>query len=378
MDVAGNSTITNHDRLAFSISIIFLILTAAMLIILVFYFLYWRPSIPATSCTSNLNCSVGQICQLGSCVEQTCSTDSNCNNNEICINSYCHALTCLIGNDCPTGTACISGSCVAVGSPCSSNSDCFELTCKNGFCVQCNQSSDCETGQGCFNSSVCRYPYDGETGAAMITYISPAQNAGNITAPPAYFCPTSSCGTGPNNINPITCTGGTGNNDCPTNCPFCVNGVCRCTSGEIYETCSRNNDCTSGLCHRGDKICIPSGGQCAYNFNNNEEPCELCCTVGFPYCVNGVCSKISMGAMCGSTGLPEDMCSTPQSLGGVGPTGITPNGMGFFCVNGTCQQNPGTLNQQCTTNSCQFISDGVLNCVPVQTPSIPQMRCLRS
>jgi hypothetical protein len=63
-------------------------------------------------------------------------------------------------------------------------------------------------------------------------------------------------------------------------------------------------------------------------------------------------------------------------LGIVGTTGVTPEGMGFFCVNGTCQQSPGGLNDMCTTGSCGFISNGIFVCTSVSTPSIPEMRCL--
>jgi hypothetical protein len=116
------------------------------------------------------------------------------------------------------------------------------------------------------------------------------------------------------------------------------------------------------------------GGECL--FNSTITGCTGCCPSSKPYCVNGTCSTVSLGAVCGSTGLPFDLCNNPQSLGAVGPTGITPNGMGFFCVNGTCQENPGNLNDQCTPGSCGFIESGILICTPVTTPSIPEMRCL--
>lgn len=55
--------------------------------------------------------------------------------------------------------------------------------------------------------------------------------------------------------------------------------------------------------------------------------------------------NVSLGAMCGNTGLPADMCSNPLSLGAVG---IANNGMGFFYINGTCQSTSGFLNSLCT------------------------------
>lgn len=365
--------IKHHDTWAFVIAIIFLFIAVAMIIITVLYFLYWRPPIPATSCQSDNNCSIGQICQSGFCVEQICTSNSDCNSNGLCINSYCTSFNCLVGNDCPTGTACTNGSCVKIGGSCQSNSDCFGLSCMNQVCSQCLTNSNCPSGQGCFNN-VCRYPYDGETGPSTITYISPAQNNGNITAPPGYFCPSLSCGTGPNTQDPFLC--GNDSDLCPASCPFCVNSVCRCTSGALLEECRSNSDCASGLCSHTDngKLCVPLAGECAFNYNGTGG--IKVCPISKPYCVNGTCSSVSLGAFCGSTGLPFDICNNPQSLGSPGITGITQNGMGFFCVNGTCQENPGGLNSLCTPGSCTFIDNGALVCTPVITGSIPEMRCL--
>jgi len=364
-----------HDGalgIPFAIGMIFLGIALFMIIITVIYFLFWRPVPPSPSCETNINCSSGQICQLGVCVEISCSSNSDCPNNTSCIQSYCYPLTCNIGNDCPTGTACISGFCVNTGTSCTSNADCFQLTCMNTVCVQCLSNSDCPTGQGCFNQS-CRYPYDGETGPNMITYFSPAQNNGNIAAPPGYFCSSTNCGIG-GQSQPIYCAGSSGT--CPGSCQYCVNDYCRCTQGQLYEGCQVNTDCISGLCSETEwgNICVPTGGDCAFNYNGTG--CQGCCTVSSPYCINGKCSNVSLGAMCGGSGVPPDMCNNPLSLGAVGTTGITNNGMGFFCVNGTCQSTPGSLNTLCSGGSCSFIQNGALVCTPVTTPSINQMRCL--
>ena len=379
---------SNHDNISFSVAIIFFIIGISILVLLVIYFVYWQPTPQSSSCTNNNNCDIGQICQLGFCVEKLCSSNTDCQTNQLCINSYCTALTCEIGNDCPTGTACVVtglqniipigslpsslGSCVNVGSSCSSNSDCFNLSCMNQTCVQCLSNTDCPTGQGCFNNA-CRYPYDGETGPNVINYYSPSQFNGNISAPPGYFCLATTCGTGTNSQNPIICNSTI---TCPTNCPYCVNGTCRCTPGQLFENCQHNSDCSSQLCSFTEigEVCAPSGGQCSFNFTGTG--CQGCCTASNPYCVNGVCSPNSLGAMCGSTGLPPDMCNNPLSLGAVGATGFSPNDMGFFCVNGFCQESPGALNELCTSNSCTFLNNQALICTPTLTPSITQMRCL--
>lgn len=366
--------IHRYDKWVFIVALLFLIIATAMVIITVFYFLFWRPSIPGVLCNTDNNCQFGQVCQGNFCIEKICTSNSDCDGGGLCINSYCTAFNCKIGNDCPTGTACIGGYCVKTGGNCQSNDDCFNLSCMNQICVQCLSDSNCPTGQGCFNRS-CRYPYDGETGPNMITYVSSAQNNGNISAPPGYFCSSTDCGTGMDSRDPINC----GNNEiCPDSCPFCVNSICRCTSGEILEPCRNNNDCASGLCDETDngKICIPSGGECVFNYNDTDG--LKICPLSKPYCVNGICSKVSLGAVCGSSDLPPDLCNNPQALGVVGPTGINPDGMGFFCINGICQENPGELNNLCTQGSCGFIESGILVCTNVDTPSISEMRCLVS
>lgn len=371
----------NHDRYSFSIAIIFLIVAITMGLVAAFYFIYWRPFPSAPFCQNNDDCGIGQSCQFNSCVEISCSSNSDCGSNELCINSYCYGYNCQTGNDCPTGTACIGpsgfvGVCATVGSTCTSNANCFDLTCMNQVCVQCLSNTDCPTGQGCFDQA-CRYPYEGETGPNMINYSSPAQTNGNISAPPGYFCLATICGTGTNSPTPISCgTTGTTGTTCPTTCPYCVNNNCRCTQGQIYENCNTNSDCASGICASTEigTVCIPSGGECAFNYNGTG--CSGCCTISKPYCVNGICSNTSLGAFCGSTGLPSNMCSNPLSLGAVGTTATSPDGMGFFCINGICQETSGTINELCSGNSCTFIENNILTCTSVSTPSITQMRCL--
>jgi hypothetical protein len=246
----------------------------------------------------------------------------------------------------------------------------------NQVCSQCLSDNNCPTGKGCFDK-ICRYPYDNETHNNMITFTSPAQINGNITAPPAYFCTTNSCGTGLNMIDKIPCSQGlTGLIGlCPSTCPYCVNSTCRCTIGQDYEECRTNADCQSGLCKSmtGGNICVPIGGECIYNFDGTGG--NNICPMNKPYCVNGTCKEVSLGAICGITGLPSDLCNNPRSLGVTGATGITNDGMGFFCVNGICQQNPGELNDLCTTGSCTYVDDNILVCKQVQTPSIIQHRC---
>jgi hypothetical protein len=369
MDIDESNTEINP--ITYILAIIFLILGLAIIIIIV-YVVVWQPTQPAPSCETDQNCSIGQICQRNSCVEITCTTNDDCENG-ICISPYCYSEQCLTGNDCPNGSACVNNVCVKTGNTCQNNTNCRNLTCLNNRCVQCQVNSDCPTGQGCFNNA-CRYPYPGETGTNLNFYPSIAQQNGNITAPPGYFCSRTVCGTGTDGLDNIPC-GITGATGCPSTCSYCINSVCRCTAGQLYEPCSENTDCLSGLCSvtKLGKVCVPSGGLCAFNYSSTG--CTGCCPFpSEPYCVSGKCSANSLGALCGNTGSPPDLCNNPSALTGV--TGTITDNMGFFCVNGFCQQNPGLLNQQCTPGSCQFLNNNAFICTSVSTPTIMEMRCL--
>lgn len=343
--------------------IIFALILVFILLIIVFYLIFWRPLPVLSQNCSNGTCPINQTCDKNICVEIICPGTQSCNG--ICFNNYCTSYTCMSGNDCPTGNACVSGLCIPVGQSCQTNQNCQNLSCMNSVCVQCLSDSNCPIGQGCFNQ-ICRFPYDTEIHTGNITYISPAQTNNNITAPPGYLCSITNCGA--NGTDPIYCDTDT---ICPSTCPYCVNSVCRCTIGVNTEECATNADCASGVCN--NNICIPSGGQCSMNYNNGA--CTGCCPVSNPYCVNGICSPTSLGAMCGSNNLPDNMCTTAQALGNTtAVTGISPDGMGFFCTNGVCKSRPGRLNELCTSGSCET----GLNCLPVMTPTILEMRCLQT
>lgn len=354
--------------------IFFLILTALTMIGLIVYRLNWKQKISLTTCTNNNNCPVSEVCQLNTCFSVNCSDNSNCNISEQCINNICTPQSCLFGNDCPIGSACVPdpnglqlNACVQVGQSCTNNSECLHTSCIAGVCSQCSGDEDCPVGQGCFDL-VCRYP-EGVTGFTGFTgftgdidnfnnrlyYVSPAIDNGNIIAPPGYICPASVCGnTGIDSpyivcgIGTVGITGEIPPAECPSSCEFCVNNVCRCKKGELYEYCKENSDCESGLCSETaiGKICVPSDdNECAFNYNG--EDCLGCCNISLPYCVNGRCSLTSEGAICGSDDLPPDMCSDPASLGAIAVSGAAPLNSGYFCVNGRCTKRIGELNERC-------------------------------
>lgn len=359
---------------AFIISIIFLLIGVITIIFLVCYVIFWKQPVAYNSCLSNYECPFEQICLSGYCNVIKCQEDNNCPNNTICVNSYCTSYRCLIGNDCPTGMACVtnnelSGICVKTGSQCSSNFDCQDLSCVNNICVQCINNNACPTGMICSDrSNSCIYPINAQQVNNNLYYESLAQEKGNITAPPGYMCSFDICGNDDN--SKISCD----NNSCPSSCPFCIDSVCRCTPGEIYESCKDNSDCISNICDTTSKICIGSGGQCAYNYNGITG--HLICPRDSPYCVDGTCSSNSLNARCGND-TPDDFCynslyfDTNQNISDQNITGI-------FCVNGTCQRDSGLLNEICINNntSCSIINGIPLVCKLNDKELIPKMRCL--
>jgi hypothetical protein len=199
----------------------------------------------------------------------------------------------------------------------------------------------------CLNN-VCQFPSTETTALGYNIFISLAQNNGNVTAPQAYACPSNIC-------SEQQCSSSV---SCPISCPYCINDVCRCTKGVLFENCASNNDCESGVCEETEmgSICIQKGGLCAFNYK--PEGCSGCCpSASLPYCSEGICSSSSLGSVCGATGMPYDLCNNPQSIG----SNIVKE-LPYFCVNGICSDRLGKLNDFCTANSCEFINGEAFSC----------------
>lgn len=342
--------------IAVKISFIFLILALLCLILIILY----RPVQNNQVCKVTADCSEGAFCihpsgEHSFCSELQCFTNNDCPDPSVCVNSYCYPYACITSNDCPiTGTACIHGRCLPIGTVCTQNNDCGPLACRNGICVQCTENSDCPLGSICINN-ICIYGDQSPPGN-QILYLSNANFNGNVRAPAGYYCSTSLCGQPDQPNTPYDCSR---DHNCTGTCPYCVSSVCRCVPGALYESCAQNSDCSSGLCadtERG-RICVPEGGQCAFNYNERGGQ-GTCTNPHMPYCVAGICSATSEGALCGSSSDPPDLC---VNLGSLTISSKT-DGMGFFCVNGRCQTQAGTLNDLCSGNSCQYIESGTFVC----------------
>jgi hypothetical protein len=346
-----------------TIAFIFLFITLALLITGIIYYFFGRRQVVTQSCNTTRDCPVDQICSRNVCIRQACTSDTDCSG--ICHQGFCLPLSCTISNDCPPSATCLNNVCVNIDTPCTSASDCRTgLTCRDNKCIQCTDS--CPTGLGCFDH-VCRYPTEEDLfPPTVLFYDSPAIDRGNVVAPPGYYCEVSVCGVTGSNA-PLPCSAST---ECPSTCPFCVNGVCRCTAGELYENCINANDCLTKQCRPSSfgNICFPVGASCAFNYDGSGATGT--CPIGSPYCVNGLCRETSAGAYCAGTN-PHDVCTNPNALKlflplepVTDPLALAPSsGMKFFCVNGICQEDPGSLNDLCAgPNSCAIYNSQFLVC----------------
>lgn len=103
----------------------------------------------APQCTTNADCSSGQICCASQCVAPTCSSDSNCNDNNACTSDACNdAGTCTATcSNSPIANCCGNGSCESGESQCNCPSDCgnppsSETNCADGVDNDCDGLTD--------------------------------------------------------------------------------------------------------------------------------------------------------------------------------------------------------------------------------------------
>lgn len=332
---------------------------------------YWMATPPLETCMITSNCPTSTYCSSdGTCVVQNCSVNSDCTSlpGSVCLGGFCTRASCRVSNDCNNIPG-LKGSyicgndntCLPItSSTCVSNTDCYggALSCINGMCAQCSVSSDCLPGEACINGS-CQFITNNNSqdcvGGTLV--LVPGNIASLNPELPQGFCCTN-VGSG------SVCSA---NAPCPSG-QFCVNGTCRCVSGQLYEGCAVNSDCKSNNCING--TCGYDNSECLTNYNpntNNQGP--MPCPSSKPYCINGLCNVASMGAFCtgsynsGNTGLctGSNIYITPNQTVNISGTStvnsnnVQPNGMGRYCVNNHCSAVPGEFNQVCNTSEdCLF------------------------
>ncbi len=293
----------------------------------------------SSSCTNTSvpqlqnNCSSGQTCSSGSCVNFACSGNSDCGSNGLTGGLFCQGngvfrnyLTYTCNNPGTASASCTNTTSAQLQNNCSSNQICSLGVCTNVH-INCSASTDCGTnsltgGAFCQNNGVYQN---------FITYT--CNNPGTVS---------STCSNATVARLQNTCTGN----------QTCSNGSCNAVA------CSSNTDCgTNGL--TGGAFCQNNGvykNFITYTCNNPGTASSSCtnttaaqlqsaCT-GNQTCSNGSCNAVA--------------CSSNTDCGTNGLTG------GAFCQNNgvyknfityTCN-NPGTASSSCTNTSAAQLQSG--------------------
>lgn len=260
-----------------------------------YYYKYYYMNTQEYPCTLTYECPDQSICKDGGCKVRLCTSDKECQKGR-CIAGYCELRKCQTSLDCPDQYGCHDGRCYEAGQPCTKSDDCQGFECIQGRCGNCNVNDDCSLGEACIDK-LCMKNINGISLDDRITY-----KDGDV-------CPISTCGK-----EPKPCTKDT---KCPDGCGYCVDGLCKCLPGELQSACIVNTDCKSGKCT--DHVCVVNDGGCSTSKD---------CSGDTPYCVSGACSSTIIGATCQSG---ADCFS-----GGM-----------YYCVNGTCAQEPGSYGDLC-------------------------------
>ncbi len=336
---------------------------------------------PKSGCAHTANsaaCSDGNPCTTGdTCSQNACVTGSgtNCNDSNPCTTDACDPTTgkcifqnnnlpCNDGNACSQADACQNGVCAGSGISCDDGNPCTNDSCASASgCVHTFNSVTCDDSNACTSNDVCT------SGACKGTAVSAA-----VQCDDANPCTTDACNpsTGCSHANnSATCDDG---NSCTAGdtCAVgkCVSGTntCGCTAdsecagqedgnfcnGTLYcdkaalpynckvnpktvVTCDASADTT---CTKN--TCATATGKCAYQSQNNSQPCDAdgsVCTVG-DVCVNGVCSAGTALACDDGNLCTDDSCD--KVSGCVHKANASP------CTDG----NACTVGDQCVSSGC--------------------------
>jgi hypothetical protein len=112
-----------------------------------------------SGCSYNSDCDWGYYCDDGECVPdevKRCSSVQNCSEGEICFRGLCIEMQeCRYNRHCRIGYECEEGTCVKIDYECREDRDCDEdEKCKDNYCVdkegrECNYDRDCNKGYEC-------------------------------------------------------------------------------------------------------------------------------------------------------------------------------------------------------------------------------------
>lgn len=264
------------------------------------------------NCITNQDCEFGEACVGGACkgAEVGCTSDLECSVGESCnlASGECErtsAIACTIDTECPAGERCnpLTGVCIPGNRGCSADAECSAIgqVCEptRSECVECYADSHCPEGT-CTNN--------------QCAGTNPNQCRSDLEcAPPNTICEGGECVYG--------CTD-------PRSQLQCVDGfVCDNTTGRCASPpgCTTDTECgaPSSICEDGTCVAgCAAGGSCG-----TDEVCDPQSGRCVP--VTGPCTS---DAECGP---PSSVCESGQCVGGCTQAG------GIQCQgNETC--NPGT------------------------------------
>ena len=105
-----------------TVILIIIVIVVIVLAVIVVYVAFFRSTSGTSTCSTNLDCPAGQVCNSGVCQTPT----SSCNSD----------------NDCALNQVCFQGTCVTPSTGCTQDSDCMgNQVCQNGTCVGCDLPS---------------------------------------------------------------------------------------------------------------------------------------------------------------------------------------------------------------------------------------------
>jgi hypothetical protein len=328
-------------------------------------------------CTTDQDCSAGNICQNGSCglrgLGQKCGSGGECESGNcvdgVCCNEACGGFCRFCASPQAVGR-CVN---VGAGTPdqryAAGNRDPAKVCIDQGP-TSCGRNGLCNGSAGCQlyrATTVCK----GEScNASSDVYSAPSTCdgagkciAGATDACSPYQCNGSRCG--------IAC--GT-NNDCvPPN--TCINGSCgKKPTGAV---CSQDNECGTGQCEQGVCCatactascfsCALSGaarGTCTAVADGGVDPARVCKDQGPASCANdglcngsGACRKYAKDTVCAAASC---VSGTETKVSVCNGTGTCVRGSQRTCdptvcnAEGTACYDSCTMNNQCLPpNLCQ-------------------------
>ncbi|MGZ3452082.1 MAG: MYXO-CTERM sorting domain-containing protein [Polyangiales bacterium] len=322
-----------------------------------------NPTACKTSCTTNVDCTVGNYCKSGACIPieglgTSCTTASTCTSG-FCTDGVCCAVgSCGAGKSCSAGTT--KGVCTGLsGTSCKANGECASGACVDGVCCDgkcdgpceaCNQPGSIGKCIPIVGMPVTSHPpcSASSTDPACGLRCDGTDGKKCNNAAPTVACGTPSCEMGIEQ-QVSTCDGG---GTCKPASKAC--GAYACGPTACLTTCVTTVDCSIGsFCKDGS--CIGAQG-----------PGEKCadatqCKSGF--CTDGVCCTVmscDMGSACAAG--PGPLAGTCLKTKGVACTAAGDCATGH-CVDGVCCDTP--CDGQCEACDVKG-SEGA--CTPVVGP----------